>query len=84
MSMNRLSAQKKKKRRKRIAVTTGSIRTTVSGSGSLANEKNEELTGLVEVTCGASDGDMVEILSGLQPGDTVNYEYTETLSEIIF
>ena len=39
------------------------------------DEKTGELTDPVEVTTGASDGNRVEILSGLQAGDTVWYKY---------
>lgn len=48
------------------------------------DEKKEELTGLVEVTTGLSDGDMVEITAGLAQGITVWYEYVETDSQIFF
>lgn len=46
--------------------------------------KNETLTGLVEVTTGVSDGDMVEITSGVPAGTTVYYAYTETGSQVFF
>jgi len=45
------------------------------------DEKEECLTGPVEVTTGVSDGVLVEILSGLEAGATVYYEYTETIDE---
>ena len=43
------------------------------------NEKDEKLTNPVEVTTGVSDGEYVQILSGLNPGDTVRYAYYDTL-----
>ena len=43
------------------------------------DEENECLTGPVEVTTGASDGDNVQILSGLAEGDTYYYAYYDTL-----
>ena len=43
------------------------------------DEKNETLTGPVEVTTGVSDGEYVEILSGLSDSDTVWYAYYDTL-----
>ena len=44
------------------------------------DEKNGILTGPVEVTTGASDGEIVEILSGLSEGDSVTYEYDDTVN----
>ena len=43
------------------------------------DEKSETLTNPVEVTTGVSDGETVEILSGLTENDTVWYEYYDTL-----
>ena len=43
------------------------------------DEKNEVLTGPVEVTLGRSDGEQVEILAGLKLGDTVKYAYYDTM-----
>lgn len=43
------------------------------------DEKNETMTGPVEVTTGVSDGEYVEILSGLSDSDTVWYAYYDTL-----
>ncbi len=43
------------------------------------DEKEETLSGLVEVETGVSDGDLVEITSGLSQGDTYYYEYADTL-----
>ena len=45
------------------------------------DKKTGELTSLVEVTTGLSDGEVVEILSGLGSGDTVYYAYYDTLEE---
>lgn len=42
------------------------------------DEKNETLTDPVEVTTGVSDGEYVEILSGLTENDTVWYAYYDT------
>ena len=42
------------------------------------NEKSETFTGPVEVTTGVSDGEYVQILSGLSSGDTVYYAYYDT------
>lgn len=44
------------------------------------DEKDGLLTGAVEVTVGASDGEQVEILSGLSPEDTYYYAYYDTLT----
>ena len=41
-------------------------------------EKDETLIKPVEVTTGASDGEYVQILSGLNDGDTVYYAYYDT------
>lgn len=43
------------------------------------DEKSNALTNPVAVTTGVSDGEFVEILSGLQENDTVWYEYYDTL-----
>lgn len=42
------------------------------------NEKKEAFTGAVEVTVGVSDGETVQILSGLQEGQLVYYAYYDT------
>ena len=42
------------------------------------DEKKEAFTGAVEVTIGASDGERVEILSGLQDGQVCYYAYYDT------
>lgn len=42
-------------------------------------EKTAALTNPVEVTTGVSDGEYVQILSGLENGDTVFYAYYDTL-----
>ncbi len=44
------------------------------------DEKKDELGGLVAVETGVSDGDLVEITSGLESGDTVYYRYAETVT----
>ena len=41
--------------------------------------KNEQLTDPVEVTTGVSDGIFVQVLSGLEPGETFWYSYYDTL-----
>lgn len=43
------------------------------------DEKNETFLNPVTVTTGASDGEYVQILSGLNPGDTIFYGYYDTL-----
>lgn len=43
------------------------------------DEKNAVLTGAVEVTTGLSDGEYVELLSGLDAGSTIYYAYYDTL-----
>ena len=43
------------------------------------DEKNEVLTNPVTVTTGISDGEYVQILSGLTESDTVYYAYYDTL-----
>lgn len=43
------------------------------------DEKNEVLTNPVVVTTGVSDGERVQILSGLSEGDTFRYAYYDTL-----
>lgn len=43
------------------------------------DEKNEVLTGPVEVTTGLSDGEYAQILSGVEAGTTVYYAYYDTL-----
>ncbi|MDO5444681.1 MAG: HlyD family efflux transporter periplasmic adaptor subunit [Eubacteriales bacterium] len=44
------------------------------------DEKEKVLTGSVTVTTGASDGENVEILSGLSEGDSVIFEYEDTVN----
>lgn len=43
------------------------------------DEKKDALSGLVEVETGASDGTLVEILSGIASGSSVFYRYADTL-----
>lgn len=43
------------------------------------DDKAEKLINPVEVTTGASDGERVEILTGLKEGDTVRYEYYDKI-----
>ena len=43
------------------------------------DSRTETLTGAVTVETGLSDGDQVQILSGLREGDTVWYSYYDTL-----
>ena len=43
------------------------------------SEKDDVLTNPVEVTTGVSDGEYVQILTGLSNGDTVHYAYYDTL-----
>lgn len=43
------------------------------------DEKNDELGGLVEVTTGISDGEEVQILSGLDNTSKVYYKYADTI-----
>ena len=43
------------------------------------NKKTDELTDPVEVTTGVSDGDNVQILSGLSVGDTYYYKYADSI-----
>ncbi len=43
------------------------------------DEKTGEPTSPVEVTAGIADGERAQILSGLNPGDTVYYRYYDTL-----
>ena len=45
------------------------------------DQKTGEPANPVEVTTGLSDGETVEILSGLQSGDSVYYYYYDTLEE---
>lgn len=45
------------------------------------DEKSKEPTSPVEVVTGVSDGEKVEIRSGLNRGDTVYYSYYDTLEE---
>ena len=45
------------------------------------DKKTGEPVSPVEVTTGLSDGETVEILSGLQSGDSVYYYYYDTLEE---
>ncbi len=44
------------------------------------DEKTGEPASPVEVTTGASDGAVIEILSGLTEGDTVYYSYAESIT----
>ncbi len=44
------------------------------------DEKTDTLAGLAEVETGASDGDLVEILSGLRVGDNFYYRYADTVT----
>ncbi len=44
------------------------------------DEKTDTLAGLSEVETGASDGELVEILSGLEVGDTFYYRYADTVT----
>lgn len=43
------------------------------------DEENDELTGLTEVVTGRSDGEYVEIVSGIKTGDKVCYRYADTI-----
>ncbi len=43
------------------------------------DENKDTLGGLVEVETGASDGSIVEILSGVQSGNLVYYRYADSL-----
>ena len=43
------------------------------------DEETETLTGAAPVTTGVSDGEYVQILSGIQPGQQVCYPYYDTL-----
>lgn len=43
------------------------------------DEETDELTGLTEVTTGLSDGENVEIVSGINSGDKVCYRYADTI-----
>lgn len=43
------------------------------------DEKTDTLSGLTEVTTGLSDGESVEILSGLPEGSTYYYKYADTI-----
>lgn len=43
------------------------------------DEENDELTGLTEVETGRSDGEDVEIVSGIKSGDKVCYRYADTI-----
>ena len=45
------------------------------------DKKTGEPSNPVEVECGISDGETVEILSGLASGDTVYYSYYDSLEE---
>ena len=64
------------------SVTTGSISSSVYGSGLLADEDVEQLdipSGVdVETIC-VSRGEKVEILSGLAAGDSLYYRYASGL-----
>ena len=44
------------------------------------DEKSDTLGGLKEVETGVSDGELVEILSGLDSGDTFYYRYADTVT----
>ena len=48
------------------------------------DEKNDVLGGLVKVETGASDGEIVEILSGIENGNSVFYRYADTLTYNLF
>jgi hypothetical protein len=48
------------------------------------DEKSDSLGGLTEVQTGISDGTLVEILSGLEPGATVYYRYADTMNYNFF
>lgn len=43
------------------------------------DEKTDTLSGLTEITTGLSDGESVEILSGLTEGSTYYYRYADTI-----
>ena len=43
------------------------------------DKRNDELTKPVYVTTGLSDGNNVEILSGIAEGDTYYYRYADTI-----
>ena len=43
------------------------------------DEENDELIGLTEVVTGRSDGEYVEIVSGIKTGDKVCYRYADTI-----
>lgn len=43
------------------------------------DEKKDTLTGKVQVETGLSDGQNVQILSGLEPGDTFYYRYADSI-----
>ena len=43
------------------------------------DEKKDTLTDLTEIETGLSDGDRVQILSGLPEGSTVYYRYADTV-----
>ena len=42
--------------------------------------KEDRLLGLTEITTGLSDGDMVQVVSGLSDGETFFYKYADSLS----
>lgn len=44
------------------------------------NERKDELSGLVEVTTGISDGENVQILEGIASGEEYYYRYADTIS----
>ena len=46
------------------------------------DEEKDELLSPVTVQTGVSDGTYVEILSGLDPGDTYYYRYADSISYI--
>ena len=43
------------------------------------DEEKDELSGLTEVVTGKSDGEDVEIVSGIKKGDKVCYKYADTI-----
>ena len=44
------------------------------------NEKKDELSGLVEVSTGISDGENVQILNGLEAEQEYYYRYADTIA----
>ena len=43
------------------------------------DEKTDTLSGLTEVETGISDGNLVEILSGISEGDSFYYRYADSI-----